>query len=117
MATAEARVTHRALDGRQFLLSGSLDLGLPFTSVVDVVIGGRLHEFTAGAASLGADIARALGIGTFDEELSYQGGTLLIGRTQPYDPQTRLVEQLSVAVWRGKRYCLVTQVYGMSTAD
>jgi hypothetical protein len=117
VAAAQARVTHRALDGRRFLLSGQIDLRLPFTSVVDMTVRGRLHEFTAGSARLGEDIARALGVAGFDEELSYQGGTLLIGRTRPYDWQTHLVEDMLVAVWRGRRYCLVTQMYGMPTAD
>jgi len=117
MAAAQGRVTHRALDGRRFLLSGEVDLHLPFTSVVGVNVGGRLHEFTAGSARLGEDVAHALGVAGFDEELNYQGGTLLIGRTRPYDRQIQLVEDLLVAVWRGRRYCLVTQMYSMSTAD
>ncbi len=117
MAGAPARVTHRALDGRRFLLSGQIDLRLPFTSAADVTVRGRLHEFTAGSARLGEEIARTLRVADFDEELSYQGGTLLIGRARPYDLQTHLVEDLLVAVWRGRRYCLVTQMYRMSTAD
>lgn len=117
MAAAEAQVVHRSLDGRRFQLSGQLDLGLPFTSVVDVAIRGRLHELTAGPADLGANLAAALGIDGFAEEFSYQGGTLLVGRTRPYDRQTRLVEDLALAVWQGKRYSLATQFYGMTTAD
>jgi hypothetical protein len=117
MAGAEASVTHRALDGRRFLLTGQIDLGLPFTSVVEVNVGGRLHEFTAGSERLGEGVAHALGVTSFDEELTYQGGALLIGRTRPYDRQIGLREDLLLAVWRGRRHCLVTQVYGMSTAD
>jgi hypothetical protein len=117
MAAADARVIHRSLDGRRFLLSGGLDLGQPFTSVLDVAIGGRLHEFTAGVAGLGADVAGALGGTGFDEEFSYQDGALLVGRLRPYDKRTRLVEELLVAVWQGERHCLVTQLYGMTTAD
>jgi hypothetical protein len=87
MTGAQASVTHRALDGRRFLLTGHIDLGLPVTSVVEVTVRatvrGRLHEFTAGPARLGGDIAPALGVTSFDEELTYQGGTLLIGRVQP----------------------------------
>jgi hypothetical protein len=114
---AEAQVVHRSLDGRRFQLSGALDLGLPFTSVLDVAVGGRLHEFTAGVAGLGADVAGALGGTGFDEELSYSGGALLVGRLRPYDRQAKLVEDLLVGVWRGERYCLVTQLYGLTTAD
>jgi hypothetical protein len=117
MAMAEARVIHRSLDGRQFALSGQLDLGQPFTSVADVAVHGRLHEFTAGPASLGAEVAGALGAGGFDEELTYRGGSLLVGRARPYDRQTRLVEDLLVGVWLGGEHCLVTQLYGMTTAD
>jgi hypothetical protein len=117
MAAAQARVTHRGLDGRRYLLTGQVDLRLPFTSVVGVTIGGRLHEFTAGPARLGEDIARALGVDGFDEEFNYLGGVLLVGRAQPYDRQTHLVEDMVVAVWRGRWHCLVTQMYGMSTAD
>jgi len=117
MAAAEARVIHRSLDGRRFLLSGRLDLSRPFTSVVDVTFRGRLHEFTAGPAALGEDVARGLGVGGFDEELNYRDGTLFVAHARPYDRQTRLVEELLVAVWRGSRHCLVTQLYGMTTAD
>jgi hypothetical protein len=117
MAVTEARRTHRALDGRRFQLRGELDLGQPFTSVVRVTAGGRLHEFTAGDAGLGEEVAAALGSAGFDEELSYQGGRLLIGRTRPYDKQTKLAEEMLVAVWQGRRYCLVTQLYRMSTAE
>lgn len=117
MAGAQAGVTHRALDGQRFLLTGHIDLGLPFTSVVEVTVRGRLYEFTAGPVGLGEDVAHALGITSFDEELTYQDGTLFIGRTQPYDGQINLLEDLLLAVWRGKRYCLVTRMYRRSTID
>jgi hypothetical protein len=116
MAGAQSSVTHRALDGRRFLLAGQIDLRLPVTSVVEVAVGGRLHEFTAGSARLGDDIAGALGVASFDEELSYQGGALLIGRARPYDRQIHLLEDMVVAAWRGRRHSLVTQMHGMSTA-
>jgi hypothetical protein len=114
--SAEVRVTHRSLDGRQFALSGRLDLGQPGTSVLELAVRGRLHELTAGPAGLGDEVAAALGVGRIDEELSYQGGTLLVGRARPYDRQTRLVEDLVLAVWRGRHHSLVTQFYGASTA-
>jgi len=112
-----ASVTHRALDGRRFQLSGPLDLGLPFTSVVEVTIGGRRYELTAGAAGLDDDVVQALGAPGFDEELRYQGGTLRTVRTTPFDPQIRLREDRLVAAWRGARYCLLMQMYRASTAD
>ncbi|MEN3360877.1 MAG: hypothetical protein V7637_4859 [Mycobacteriales bacterium] len=114
---AETRVVHRALDGRRFQLAGALDLGLPATSVLGVAAGGRLHEFTAGLAALGAEVAAGLGGSGFDEELSYSGGALLIGRLRPYDPQIKLTEDLLVACWRGERHCLVTQLYAASSTD
>lgn len=117
MAAAGTTVAHRAMDGRRFLLSGPFDLGAPFTSVVEMTIGGRRHEFTAGPVGLADDVAQALGVGAFDEELSYQGGALLTARTRPYDPQIRLTEDRLVAVWRGRHYSFVTHLYGASTAD
>lgn len=117
MAAAGVPVAHRAADGRRFLLDGSLDLSAPFTSVADLTIGGRLHEFTAGVVGLADDVARALGVDTFDEELSYQGGALLTARTRPYDPQIQLTEDRLVAVWRGRRRCFFTELYGATTAD
>ncbi|HEY0698730.1 MAG TPA: hypothetical protein VGD43_13085, partial [Micromonospora sp.] len=115
MAAARVAVAHRALDGRRFLLDGPLDLDAPSTSVADVTIGGRLHEFTAGSIGLADDVARALGVDTFDEELSYQGGKLSTARTRPYDPRIRLTEDRLVAVWRGRRYCFFTELYGATT--
>ena len=78
---------------------------------------GRLHELTAGPAALGAEVAAALGVAAFTEELGHQGGTLLVGRARPYDRQTRLVEDLVLAVWRGRGHSLVTTFYGATTAQ
>ncbi|HEX5597261.1 MAG TPA: hypothetical protein VFX61_14780 [Micromonosporaceae bacterium] len=117
MATAAAPVAHRAMDGRRFLLSGPLDFSEPFTSVVELAIAGRQHEFTAGPAGLAEELAQALGGTGFDEELNYQGGALLMARVRSYDAQIRLSEDRLVAAWRGRRYCFVTQLYGASTAD
>ncbi|MEU4565278.1 hypothetical protein [Micromonospora sp. NPDC023956] len=110
-------MAHRAVDGTRFLLDGSLDLRAPSTSVADVTIGGRLHEFTTGVAGLADDVVRALGVDRFDEELSYQGGTLLTARTRPHDPQIRLTEDRLVAVWRGKRHSFFTELYGATTTN
>lgn len=117
MAAVEARVAHRALDGRQFQLSGQLDLRAPSTSVVDVAIGGNLHELTAGTVAFGREVAASLGVRHFDEELSFQGGTLQIARQAPVDAQTSLREERVLAVWRGRAYCFVMQAYGVTTAD
>jgi hypothetical protein len=112
---------HRSLDGRRFRFGTGFDLGQPTTSVLDVVIGGRLQEFTAGPVALGLEVAKALSAtGTakgFDQELTYQGGRLSIARTGRYDGQSRLVEEPLVAVWHGSRYCMVTHWYGGGTAE
>jgi hypothetical protein len=113
----ETRVTQRALDGRQFVLSGPFDLGGPFTSTVEVSVNGRRHELTAGLARLGDAVAEALGIDRFDEEFNHQGGTLLTARTQPYDAGIRLREDRLTGVWRGRRYGLVTQMYRATTSQ
>jgi hypothetical protein len=110
-------VSHQAVDGGRFRLSGPFDLGAPFTSTVEMTIAGRRQEFTAGPVSLADDVASAIGAGAFDEEFGYQGGTLLTARTRPYDQQIRLSEDRLIAAWRGERYCIVTELYGASTAD
>ncbi|MBO4207680.1 hypothetical protein [Micromonospora echinofusca] len=117
MTAAGTPVAHRAVDSRRFLLDGTLDLTAPATSVADLTIDGRLHEFTTGPVGLADDVARALGVDTFDEELTYQGGALLTARTRPYDRQIQLTEDRLVAVWRGRRYCFLTEMYGASTVD
>lgn len=117
MAVPDTTVAHRAIDGRRFLLGGPFDLAAPFTSAVEVTVGGRRHEFTAGPLGLAHDVAGALGVQGFDEELSYQGGVLSTARTRPYDPQIRLIEDRLVAVWQGRRHCLFTQMYRASTAE
>jgi hypothetical protein len=117
VAPTEASVAHRAIDGRRFLLSGPLDFSAPFTSVVELAIAGRPLEVTAGSVGLADELAQALGVTGFDEELNYQGGVLLTARSTTYDPQIRLSEDRLVAAWRGRRYCFVTQMYGASTAD
>jgi hypothetical protein len=110
-------VTHRSLDGRRFTLGGALDLAAPVTSVVGVTVRGRLHELTSGSAALGAEVAATLGVGRFTEELGHRGGTLLVGRARPYDRQTRLVEDLVLAVWRGREHSLVTTFHGVTNAQ
>lgn len=112
--------THRALDGVQFQLSsldGGLDLDLPATSVAEVVIGDRMHEFTSGQPTLGDEVAAAVGIGAFSEQLGYHGGTLRTAKKRLFDDQAQLVEELLIAAWQGRRHALVTQLYGGSTAE
>jgi hypothetical protein len=114
---AEASVTHRALDGRRYQLTGRLDLRQPFTSEVGVLVDGHLHVLTAGTIGLGEELARAVGVERFDEELSFQGGTLRVGRADSYDFGIRLAEQQLVAVWHGRKYCLVARLYRATTTD
>lgn len=112
-----AGITHRALDGWRLRLSGQLDLTRPGTSVAGVVVRGHLHEISSGPIGIGDEVAKASGVREFDEQLSYQGGTLRIGRVIHYDAGVRLTEELLVAVWQGRRHCLVLQLYRASTAD
>ncbi|GAB3402477.1 hypothetical protein [Flindersiella endophytica] len=114
----ESAVVHRALDGTRFRIEApGEDLSRPFTSIAEVVLGGRLFEFTSGVARLGDDLRAAFGAGDFDEELRYRGGTLRLATRRTYDPQSKLVETPTLVVWRGERRALVTQVYGSSTAE
>lgn len=108
---------HRALDGVQFLLDGELDLSCPATSVAEVMIGDRLHEFTSGAPTLGRDVAATLGIDAFTERLGYQGGTLHTATKRTYDNQAMLVEELLIGAWLGTKHSLVTQLPRGSTAE
>jgi hypothetical protein len=109
-------VVHRALDGRRYELSGALDLGLPSTSSVRVSVRGRTYELVAGVGGLAGEVAAALGVPGFDEELGFAGGTLLVGRTRRVEPGSRITEDILVAVWRGRGYCLISHFYGTSTA-
>ncbi|AXK35758.1 hypothetical protein DVA86_27125 [Streptomyces armeniacus] len=116
MASA-ATVDHRALDGTAYRLGSKLDLKLPFTSVAEVTSNGKLVEFTAGTAKLGDDIAASLGITEFESELSFQGGKLRTAVKREYDAQSKTLEKPMLVVWQGKRYSLVTRVYGMAVRD
>ncbi len=109
-------VVHRALDGRRYELTGTLDLGQPSTSSVRVTVRGRTHELVAGVSGLAEEVATALGVSGFDEELAFAGGTLLIGRTRRVEPGSRITEDILVAVWRGRRYCLISHFYDTTTA-
>lgn len=114
--SVETRAVHRALDGRRYELSGALDLGEPVTSSVEVTVRGRRYELVAGSSGLGDEVAAALGVSGFDEELRFAGGTLLVGHTRRAEPGSRIVEDLLLAVWRGRRHCLVSHYYAASTA-
>ncbi|GAB3470110.1 hypothetical protein [Actinophytocola sediminis] len=117
IATGETTtVVHRALDGRRYELSGTLDLGHPSTSSVRVAVRGRTHELVAGVSGLAEEVAGALAVSGFDEELRFAGGTLLIGRTSRVEPGSRITEDILLAVWRGRRHCLISHFYGTSTA-
>ena len=109
-------VVHRALDGRRYELSGTLDLTHPSTSSVQVTVRGRMYELVAGVSGLAEEVAAALGVSGFDEELRFAGGTLLIGRTQRVEPGSRITEDILFAVWRGRRHCLISHFYGTTTA-
>lgn len=112
----KSTVVHRALDGRQYELSGTLDLGHPSTSSVRVTVRGRMHELVAGVSGLAKEVAAALGVSGFDEELRMAGGTLLVGRTRRVEPGSRVTEDILLTVWRGRRHCLVSHFYDTSTA-
>jgi hypothetical protein len=114
----ESAVVHRALDGTRFRIEApDEDLSRPFTSIAEVVLGGRLFELTSGIAQLGDDLRAAFGAEGFDEELHYRGGTLRLATRRTYDPQSKLVETPTLVVWQGEQRALVTHVYGLSTAD
>jgi hypothetical protein len=114
-ATGEtSTVVHRALDGRRYELSGSLDLGLPSTSSARVAVRGRTHELVAGVSGLAEEVATALGVSGFDEELAFADGTLLLGRTSRVEPGSRITENILLAVWRGRRHCLISHFYDSS---
>lgn len=113
----EATAVHRALDGVSYVLSGDFDLDRPATSVADVVIGNRMHEFTSGIARLADDVATSLGISDFDEEFSFQGGTLRTAVKREYDPQNHLVEEPLLVSWCGENHSLVTKMYHATVSD
>ena len=118
MAIAAGRtstVVHRALDGRRYELGGTLDLGQPCTSSVRVTVRGRMHELVSGVSGLAEEVATALGVSGFDEELQFAGGALLIGRTRRVEPGSRITEDILLAVWRGRRHCLISHFYDAST--
>ena len=110
-------VVHRALDGRRYELSGAFDLGHPSTSSVRVTVRGRTHELVAGVGGLAEEVATALGVSGFDEELRFAGGTLLVGRTSRVEPGSRITENILLAVWRGRRYCLISHFYDTSATS
>ncbi len=117
-----ARVSHLALDGSRLDIEADLDLSVPFTSVVDLGIGGSRYELTAGAIGLGDEVVAALGLagaggsGAFGEELSYAGGTLRIAHGTVTDRRTGVVDAVTVAAWHGARHCLVASLYNVTTA-
>ncbi|MEW1795425.1 hypothetical protein [Streptomyces niveus] len=110
-------VSHRALDGGTYHLEGDLDLESPCTSAVEVVVGGRLVEFTAGPVSLGGDVAASLGLESPESELTFQKGTLRVFQSVEREPRSGLVERPSLVVWCGRRHALVTRLYGLSVAE
>ncbi|MFF3948112.1 hypothetical protein ACFYYN_25260 [Streptomyces sp. NPDC001902] len=110
-------VTHCALDGATYRLEGDLDLRAACTSAVEVVVGGRLVEFTAGPATLGDDVAASLGLGAPDAELTFQKGMLRIFESIEREPRSGLVERPLLVAWRGERHALVTRLYGLSVAE
>lgn len=116
MAAANA-VVHLSLDGNRFHLAGPLDLTLPFTSVAEVRTGGRLVEFTSGAAGLGTDLGAALGHAEFDQEFAFQDGTLRLSTVRTEDPRNGLREHPTLVVWEGERYALVSRLYDATASD
>ncbi|MQY14415.1 hypothetical protein SRB5_45820 [Streptomyces sp. RB5] len=116
MASATA-VSHRALDGAAYRLESDLDLREPATSALEVIVGGRLVEFTAGDASLGDSVAASLGVEGFDSELSFAGGILQTAVTEEREPRSGLVERPLLVVWRGRRYAMVTRLYDIGTTE
>jgi hypothetical protein len=117
-AMAPSVVAHRALDGVSYRIEGDgLDLRATFTSAVELVVNGRLFEFTAGGIELADAMADSLGIAEFDTELAFQGGTLRTATTREYDPQAQLVESPTLVAWQGRRFSMLTRLYRSTTED
>src|SRR6266545_458992 len=108
---AEAR--HFTLDRTQVTItSRDLDLSRPAGSVAVAALRSGPQEITGGVRGLGESIARAMHV-RFDEQYSYQGGTLLTGEG-PLPPNGRI----RLFVWEGNRSSVATALYnGASTAD
>ncbi|MGX7825983.1 hypothetical protein ACTG9Q_12895 [Actinokineospora sp. 24-640] len=111
----ETTVAHLALDGTRYEFAGPFDLGQPFTSTAEVNVGGSRHEVVSGVPGLGADLAAALGVPGFDEELRFAEGTLRIGRARRHDAGTHRREDVLLAEWQGQHRCLISHFYGVTT--
>jgi hypothetical protein len=108
---------HLALDGASFRLGGTFDLTEPATSVGDLSLRGRLVEVTAGPRELGEDLAGALGISSFDSELSFHGGTLRTVEAAEHERRAGLTERPMLVVWEGERFSLATRLYGLTLTE
>lgn len=113
---AKAEAAHHALDGRQFVYSGDIDLSHPATSVARVVVGANLVEFTSGPAWVGASTADQRGI-TLDKSFTLQGGELRVGEAVTLDRDGKPLHRVRMAVWHGQRHCVFTHAYNSTVAE
>jgi hypothetical protein len=98
------------------MLSGDLDLSLPWTSVARFTLGGRLYELTSGSHAFAESWARDLGI-AWDDEFTLREGRLRVGRTVGTDQATLLTESLLAAAWFGHWHAVTTHLYHAEPAD
>lgn len=87
-----------------------------YTSQAVVEFDSQQQEFAAGRLELGQLVAKANGI-VFDEEYSLQNGTLRLGHTAQYDPQSGLFYSVNLGVWFGQVHSLETVSHSGGTSD
>jgi hypothetical protein len=116
-ATKSTSVIHRSLDGYRYRLSGTLDLGRPFTSVGRYAVDGGLYELTSGEHAAATGWTRDLGVRRFDDEFSLPQGRLRTARVTDYDKRSGLEDKLLAVVWEGRRFSVFIPMYNAKPAD
>lgn len=112
-----ATVTPIALDGSTVEISSALDLDRPgATSFIVARLGNHLQEFGSGDLDFGDFVAEGHGV-SFEEEYSFQGGRLRVGRAEKYDTQVKGGYTLRLGVWQGRSSSVKTVIFNGKSAD
>lgn len=112
------QVVHRGLGGQRVSFSGEFDLTKPSTSVMRVLVGGSIFEFSASDVTFGEIVARELfDIRSLSEKFSLQDGLLRVGQAVRIDPSTSSKETVMAAVWQGREHSVITHLYHSTVSD
>lgn len=106
-------VQHVAVDGSTVSIDVQADLSYGFSSYLHAILSGQPQEFGVGPHRWAAELASDDNT-IYEQEYSYQGGTLRLGFDVIVDPTNGSTLLRRTAVWEGNSHSMSAFVHERS---